>query len=233
MSKILLIQTFNFERDFNTDISGSPLLIYLQSGSVYIFGESVAPSGGDYKCFIWVYLTRVSDNCTGLTLHTAQFIRLNTLNVLDEILQVNTIPYTQLWRRNTTNQFIITWNHVILFFYMMSFWLMPVYLWFPSWPHCCCQTGTGNNLHSEAAIEEQNVLVLWNVQEKHVLIHWLWEGGKKNTDVKNLFQNMMYFLVESKSFISVPILIWDQPILRNRDQKSCTHPLDAVPSVSW
>lgn len=180
------------QRDISTqrysqESSLSPFLIYLQSGSVYIFGESVAPSGGDYKCFIWVYLQRALDNDTALILHNAQFILLNTLH-----FQINTIPCTQLWRRKTINQFIITWNHLNKFFYVMSFWFMSVYLWFPSWPHCCCQTGTGNNLHSEAAIEEQNgtvtYLVLWNIQAKHgVLIHCLREGGR-NTDAKNIYQ---------------------------------------------
>lgn len=48
------IEVFN-----HTDIPRISLrlfLIYLQSGSVYVFGESVSPSGGDNKCFIGVYL---------------------------------------------------------------------------------------------------------------------------------------------------------------------------------
>lgn len=44
---------------------------------------------------------------------------------------------------------------------MIGFWFISLYLWFPRWPHCCCQTGTGNNLHSEAAIDEQNGTVTY------------------------------------------------------------------------
>lgn len=62
-------------------------LIYLQSGSVYIFGESVAPPGGDNKCFIWVYLetaraamlfTNAAENYTVLILHSTP---INLINI--------------------------------------------------------------------------------------------------------------------------------------------------------
>lgn len=45
----------------------SPMAVFpthLQSGSVYIFGEPVATSGGHNKCFIRVYLYSVRQPCS-------------------------------------------------------------------------------------------------------------------------------------------------------------------------
>lgn len=93
---------------YSQDLCLSLFLIYLQPGSVYIFGESVAPSGGDNKCFIWVYLKTAraamlfiyaAENYTVLILHSTQINLINTTNNMEEIVKFlfNVILYLTLY----------------------------------------------------------------------------------------------------------------------------------------
>ena len=137
-----------------------PFITHLQSGSVRVFGQPVAPPGGDNEGFIGVNLQGRRGSDASSDFRDEVTIRLGLFNIEADMLAWNLImlkPHLVLcWERTKQSQVSTReekqlWINCFNLISVRWFKCILNYLCFPSWPHCHCRTGTGSSLHSEAA----------------------------------------------------------------------------------